>query len=56
MKKTKLNYTFHNPNTEEETIKYISKVFTDVSKNKFERVLREIAEQEIITPEEYSTV
>ena len=27
MKKTKLNIRFHNPNTEEETVQYIAKIF-----------------------------
>ena len=32
MKKTKLNIRFHNPNTEEETVQYIAKIFVAVQR------------------------
>lgn len=44
MKRRKLNYRFHNPNTEEETADYILKLFVEVNENKVERVLQEIAD------------
>lgn len=56
MEKPKLNYRFHNPNTQDETIKYISKIFMDVCQNKLEQKLKEIAEQQTLTVEEYSTL
>lgn len=31
MKKNKLNISFHNPNTNEETVKYISTLFAEVA-------------------------
>lgn len=37
MKKTKLNIRFHNPNTEEETIQYIAKIFVGVGVQRLER-------------------
>ena len=36
MKKTKLNIRFHNPNTEEETIQYIAKIFVEVGVQRLE--------------------
>lgn len=40
-KKTKLNFRFHNPNTVEETIDYIEKIFIEVNKAKMDKVLQE---------------
>ena len=40
MKKRKLNYLFYNPNTDERTADYITKLFVEVNKNKVERVLQ----------------
>ena len=37
MKKTKLNIRFHNPNTEEETIQYIAKIFVAVGVQRLEK-------------------
>lgn len=42
MKKTKLNIVFHNPNTDEDTIKYLTQVFAEVSLN---RVVEELGER-----------
>ena len=44
MKKQKLNYRFHNPNTAEVT-DYILKVFIEVNAKKVERVMQEVAEK-----------
>lgn len=41
MEKTKLNIVFHNPNTDEDTIKYLAQVFAEVSLN---RVVEELGE------------
>ena len=45
MKKQKLNYRFHNPNTAEVTADYILKVFIEVNAKKVERVMQEVAER-----------
>ena len=45
MKKQKLNYRFHNPNTAEVTADYILKVFIEVNAKKVERVMQEVAEE-----------
>lgn len=45
MKKQKLNYRFHNPNTAEVTGDYILKVFIEVNAKKVERVMQEVAEK-----------
>lgn len=37
MKKTKLNIRFHNPNTEEETIQYIAKIFVEIGVQRLEK-------------------
>ena len=42
MKKQKLNYRFHNPNTAEVTANYILKVFIEVNSKKVERVMQEV--------------
>ena len=43
LKKTKLNIRFHNPNTEEETIQYIAKIFVEVGVQRLEREVEQIA-------------
>lgn len=50
--KTKLNYRFYNPNTEEDTIKYITKIFTEVSKTKFEKAIQKNAQNQIVSAKE----
>ncbi|MCL2253229.1 MAG: hypothetical protein FWC09_02190 [Lachnospiraceae bacterium] len=47
MNKTKLNIRYHNPNTEEETRKYIANIFIQASKIKFENILRETHENSV---------
>lgn len=37
MKRTKLNIRIHNPNTEEETIRYITNIFVEVGVRKLEK-------------------
>jgi len=39
----KLVYRFHNPNSEDETRRYITQVFLEASRVKFENILRETA-------------
>ncbi len=45
MKKCKLNYRFHNPNTPEKTADYIVKLFVEVNENKVKRALEEVADK-----------
>ena len=47
MKKQKLNYRFHNPNTAEVTANYILKVFIEVNAKKVDRVMQEVAERNL---------
>lgn len=37
----KLTYHFHNPNSDEETVDYILKIFFEVNKTKLDRILQE---------------
>ena len=46
MKKRKLNYRFHNPNTAEQTADYILKIFIEANAGKVKRAIREAAEME----------
>jgi len=39
----KLNIRYHNPNTDSETLKYISQIFIEASRVKFENILQEMA-------------
>jgi hypothetical protein len=41
MKKRKLNYIFHNPNTPEATADYILKLFIEANASKVEAVIRQ---------------
>ena len=45
MKKQKLNYRFHNPNTAEVTADYIVKVFIEVNAKKVDRVMQAVAKR-----------
>ena len=45
MKKQKLNYRFHNPNTAEVTANYILKVFIEVNAKKVDRVMQAVAKR-----------
>jgi len=44
--KPKLNFRYHNPNTEEETLKFVAKLFIEISRVKFENVIQNAAVQE----------
>lgn len=46
MKKRKLNYRFHNPNSAEATADYILKVFIEVNSEKVEKAIQEAEELE----------
>ena len=43
--KKKVTFRYHNPNTDEETLKYIVKIFTEANKEKFEQAILENAKQ-----------
>lgn len=45
MKKQKLNYRFHNPNSAEVTADYILKVFIEVNEGKVEQAIKAAADQ-----------
>lgn len=47
MKKQKLNYRFHNPNTAEVTADYILKVFIEANTKKVERAMQEVTERSL---------
>ena len=44
MKKTKLHFTFHNPNTPEATADFLVKLFIEVNQPKIEQAIREAQE------------
>jgi len=44
--KPKINFRYHNPNTDEDTLKFVTKLFVQASRVKFESVLQNIAAQE----------
>ena len=43
MKRKKLNYRFHNPNSAEATADYLCKLLIEVNMNKVERAIQEAA-------------
>lgn len=45
MKKQKLNYRFHNPNTMEATADILLKVFVEANSEKVEMAIREVVKQ-----------
>lgn len=45
MKKRKLNYRFHNPNTAEATADYILKILIEANKGKVDQAMQEAAEE-----------
>lgn len=45
MKKRKLNYRFHNPNTAEATAEILLKVFVEANSEKVEKAVQEAADQ-----------
>ena len=44
LKKRKLEYRFHNPNSVEDTADFLAKLFIEVNKPKVERAIREAME------------
>lgn len=41
MKRTKLNYRFHNPNSAEDTADFLSKLLVEVNAGKIERAIED---------------
>jgi len=44
-RKNKVTFRYHNPNTVDETLKHVAKIFIEASRVKFENILRETAVQ-----------
>lgn len=45
MKKRKLNYRFHNPNSEKETADFLCKLLIEANTNKVEQAMKNVAMQ-----------
>ena len=45
LKRPKLTYTFHNPNTVEATADFLVKLFVEVNQPKLEEILRRVQEE-----------
>ena len=41
MKKDKLNYRIHDPNSVEDTAKYLLKIYIEANREKVDRIIRE---------------
>lgn len=41
VKQAKLNFKFHNPNTDEETLKILMRIFTEAGCARFEAILQD---------------
>ena len=54
MKKPKLHYTFHNPNTPEATADFLVKLSTEVSQHKVEQKIHEAQDAALDSPSESS--
>ena len=50
--KSKINFRYHNPNTDDETLKHIIKICVEASRVKFENILRETAAQKDLKEDE----
>ena len=46
MKKTKLNYRFHNPNSAEDTAEFLCKLLIEANRGKVERAMERAALQD----------
>lgn len=55
MKKTKLHYTFHNPNTPEATADFLVKLFIEVNQPKVEQMIHQAQEAALDSPSESSS-
>lgn len=45
LKRSKLTYTFHNPNTVGATADFLVKLFVEVNQPKLEKILRQVQEE-----------
>lgn len=48
MSKTELQYVFHNPNTKEDTIHYITKILIEAGQKRMDKILEEYNNQTVI--------
>ena len=55
MKKPKLHYTFHNPNTPEATADFLVKLFIEVNQPKVEQMIHQAQEADLDSPSESSS-
>jgi len=44
--KVKVNFRYHNPNTDDETLKTLTRLFVEASRVKFENILQETVTDE----------
>lgn len=55
MKKPKLHYTFHNPNTPEATADFLVKLFIEVNQPKVEQMIHQAQKAALDSPSESSS-
>ena len=55
MKKPKLHYTLHNPNTPEATADFLVKLFIEVNQPKVEQMIHQAQEAALDSPSESSS-
>lgn len=55
MKRPKLHYTFHNPNTPEATADFLVKLFIEVNQPKVEQMIHQAQEAALDSPSESSS-
>ena len=55
MKKPKLHYTFHNPNTPDATADFLVKLFIEVNQPKVEQMIHQAQEAALDSPSESSS-
>ena len=55
LKKPKLHYTFHNPNTPEATADFLVKLFIEVNQPKVEQMIYQAQEAALDSPSESSS-
>ena len=50
--KNKVTFRYHNPNTDDETLKHLTQIFVEASRVKFENILREVVVKNNTEPAE----
>ncbi len=51
LKRTRLNYRFHNPNSAEDTAEYLYKIMVEVNSGKVERAIKNAAIADVVENE-----